>query len=807
MPQKLPPSHFGCSSPYSLSYGGRLRAVDPEHDLVLRDFIRAFRNAVARVCTVFESMSIDPEARALVYGIVWPKKLPPDLKEHPLFVSILARDAAAKAEKQPDHERNLGSPNQSWRAVFGTPRKTGPEVYVLDTFGEILPSAAAFRAAFEAALSPFPAESTKEQVLRDAVGKMKSFFSARENARELALQRDSTLHVLQERAPVFFGKLTALFEDARHWQRACRIWNDLRKALAAELVTAGSKTRDAWSAVNATQRAVMTDLARTIPEWNGVLPLREATAGAVRPDLAARFHQSLPAVLPELKPEDISRRLGRPGPSTILGKEPHLITTLLSYYNEQFQVFTDEELSELQSVEAHGLRRVAQGWIDSAKSKDSRHKALHNFFQKDVREFCIAIRPVKTVERNADTESWPLLSEGDFWTLNSEVPTRHANEIGVTITLPPFLRGEELSPKCSFACTIRGNVPFSKGNKIESLDIKNGMVQFRPNMVMHHPAETYVKPQAIRLREVDGRLFTDIAATQMTRVEREATVTKDFAANVNPRERVLIMHYLPGGSRLCTLSLFERIEEAPGWRLLQVTESRPRSDAGAYENGKRVRNRTRNSGPFIIIEDEAFRFRLSHLETKKQAATEGNSPDRNESVLATAGRQRTALGRTHYKQVAARIARIAYENRCGYILVGGGGRLITRGGMVHPTGNFLTMPSASLRTGCGSLLTALRKHGVTPLFTSGKVASIWMKGFVAGHRDAVARGSAFHVTRRQKQRPDTESSESDRGIRTLMRSPDGTTTCPFPLNAAWAILFGYFDKAFSELAKKVLASE
>jgi hypothetical protein len=181
--------------------------------------------------------------------------------------------------------------------------------------------------------------------------------------------------------------------------------------------------------------------------------------------------------------------------------------------------------------------------------------------------------------------AWPQIPQERYgWDFLPQIQAPRGNEIGVSIRLPAFrsLGGVE-HRATTVQATIRGHMlPLTKARVLEEqLDIKNP-TQFRPDRLSVQASvfgketkKTYGKAQALRLILEGTKIHAQISSENITEVERDPSVTRDFIANVKVLERVGILHYLPGGCRLVTMAIFERTADTSnptGWKLIKFRE-------------------------------------------------------------------------------------------------------------------------------------------------------------------------------------------------------------------------------------------
>jgi hypothetical protein len=333
------------------------------------------------------------------------------------------------------------------------------------------------------------------------------------------------------------------------------------------------------------------------------------------------------------------------------------------------------------------------------------------------------------------------------------------------------------------------------------LDIKNP-TQFRPDRLSLQPSvfgkerkKTYSKAQALRLILEGAKIYAQISSENITEVQRDPSVTRDFTENVKVLERVGILHYLPGGCRLVTMAIFERTADTSsptGWKLIKFRE----------QVGAKGRRQTAEKA-FLIIEDDELNFVVSNLVEQHQST----DPVENANNMRRTGKIKRHLADTRYKQIAARIARICRDHKVAYLFVCGGGRLISRGGINHPVNRFFTLLRNGGRTTlAGFLVNAANKSGIAIQCGAGKSAFISSKDTVLTGRipPQLHVVSAFHHIKKPEFGYKPGAIVVSKGRRDRLYDPITKSTSSFVLNASWSLLLYHFDKAFKTAADQVL---
>ena len=601
--------------------------------------------------------------------------------------------------------------------------------------------------------------------------------------------------------------------------RGCRHFAELRSKTLPTLKgsTGGYMPRQIIAACQRT--AMLSPQAAHIRSWQPLKPLTDEDRA-----IAAKFDkvtQAFIAQIPVAAPstafeEDVFRRFARAhSHPKELARDVNHILTLLRQYNQAHEIYsTDEEKKayiEAVTPLLPGKPSYHIGWLricDEAKAKPATKKSrqLYTFVTKEVQPFVEASHEVQIPMAPDTTEFWPQLAEGAQWEIISTGP---GNQLRATLRVPDAVDGEAV--RRDITVTLRGHLPFSESNALETpLDIKSG-VQFRPNRTLEFQTarnkqsrKTYLKLQSLRLLKRGDRLVARISAAQMTEVPRDATVTKQFALNIKPGERVAVIQLCPGGSALCNLMLFQKKRNAghTGWTHVPLSEivSDIRKESYQTVNGKRTHVTTQRQvqRAFVTLNDFPYAQAMARLELTKRQRTAGNKPDENTETLREFGRTKTAFTDSHYKQVAARIANICSRNNVGYAIIAPGGRLYSRIDAIqvlHPTKKLFSVSTAS-----GSLVNAFNKAGVTALVTRTKAAQIWVKPFVLhGDLQSCQLGSIPALPE------DTQNRPKDWRNRKRIAAPNNNESVAYPLNACWAILLDHQLPAFRTHVDSLLA--
>jgi hypothetical protein len=656
----------------------------------------------------------------------------------------------------------------------------------------------------EAIFGRFQKLRARDAVATAAFRILRSFLSSTTNARKLIADREVVFGAAMARKPTFYEPFYRFHKHLGSWNHACRFYRLTRQALRVDAVPE--------SVINASQKIVM-DRHRDIPAWANVYPVNDDERDIVNqePKVPEIFERQLPSA--NAVQEDIFRRYGEPGPPILLAKDPYFIRTVLELLNDAEGVFTTEADREqfIHTIKKRGKLSYHDGWVMMCREvelkrrkADPRFRRCVEFVTGELREFITSCRAVRTPSLKAGLMAWPEFPQTrSGWKLLPQTKETRGNEVRASIQLPAFrsLGGVEYKAT-TVHTTIRGHMPLAKARLLEEqLDIKNP-TQFRPDRFSLQASvfgketkKTYTKAQALRLVSKGGKIYAHISSENITEAERDPSVTRDITQNVRTVERVAILHYLPGGCRLGTMAIFEKTADTSsptGWKLIKFREQ------VRAEHHRQFAEKT-----FLIIEDDEFNFIVSSLAKQYQST----GPVENAKNNIRAGEIKRHLAETRYKQIAARIARICRDNKVGFLFVGGGGRLVSRGGVNHPVNRFFTISKRGSRTMlAGFLVNAAAKSGITIQCGPAKPAFISSKETVSTGRipTQLQVVSAFHHTKKPEFGYASGGIAISKGRRDRIYDPITNSTSSFVLNASWSLLLYHFDKGFNAAADQIL---
>jgi len=795
---KLKSSELGCGVPYRLTYSGQVFASSETRSL-LADYIRAYKASVEQVVLYFWEVIRRGEGDELTaYILIGPSKVPQHIADTEVWQEVMGKESDYVALKKGGDLKVIYT-----MAGYEVKTRAGKSLaHFVKQFNLGISDLNLEKV--EALFGFSPTLGIRDTVAAASFRILRSFLSSATNVRQIIADRQSVFAAAMVRNPTFYEPFYGFCKHLGSWNHACRFYKSTRQALRVEGVPE--------SVINASQKIVM-DRHRDIPAWANTHPVNDAEieiANQMR-NVIEVFERRLPTS--DAIEEDIFRRYGKPGPPLVLAKDTHFIRTVLRMLNDAEGLFTTDADKEefLQTIKKRGKIRYHHGWdtmcreVEAKKRKaDPRFRRVVGFVTGELREFINSCRAVRTPSLKDELVAWPQIPQERYgWDFLPQMEGARGNEIGVSIWLPAFrsLGGIEHRAATVHA-TIRGHMPLSKAHVLEEqLDIKNP-TQFRPDRLSIQASvfgketkKTYSKAQALRLILEEAKIYAQISSENITEVQRDPTVTRDFSQNVKMLERVGILHYLPGGCRLVTMAIFERTTDTSnptGWKLIKFREQ-----VGTKDH-RHIAEKT-----FLIIEDDELNFVVSNLVEQYQST----DPGENANNMRRTGEIKRHLADTRYKQIAARIARICRDHKVGYLFVCGGGRLISRGGVNHPVNRFFTLSRNGGRTTlAGFLVNAANKTGIAIQCGAGKPAFISSKDTVLTGRipPQLHVVSAFHHMKKPEFGYAPGAIAISKGRRDRLYDSITKSTSSFVLNASWSLLLYHFDKAFKAAADQVL---
>jgi hypothetical protein len=798
MTTKLKSSELGCGVPYRLTYSGQVFASSETRSL-LADYIRAYKASVEHVVRYFsEVIGRGGGDELTAYILIGPSNVPRHIADAEVWRDVMGKEFDYVTLKK----------GGDLKVIYTIARykvKTRVGKYLTEFSKQFdLEISDLNLEKVEALFGLFPKLGARDAVATAAFRILRSFLSSATNARKLIADRELVFAAAMARNPAFYEPFYRFCKHLGSWNHACRFYHLTRQALRVEGVSE--------SVINASQKIVM-DRHRDIPAWASAHPVNDAEREIAneKPKILEVFERSLPSS--DAIEEDIFRRYGKPGPPIVLAKDTYFIRTVLRMLNDAEGLFTTDTDKEefLQTIKKRGKISYHHGWdtmcrdVEAKKRKaDPRFRRFVEFVTGELREFITSCRAVRIPSLKDELVAWPEIPQQTYgWDFLPQIEGARGNEIGVSIRLPAFrsLGGVE-HRATTVQATIRGHMPLAKARVLEEqLDIKNP-TQFRPDRLSVQASvfgketkKTYTKAQALRLILEGAKIYAQISSENITEVERDPSVTRDFTENVKALERVAILHYLPGGCRLGTMAIFERTADTSsptGWKLIKFREQ-----VGAKDH-REIAEKT-----FLIVEDDELNFLVSNLAKQYQSA----DPGENANNMRRTGDIKRHLADTRYKQIAARIARICRDHKVGYLFVGGGGRLVSRGGVNHPVNRFFTVLRKGGRTTlAGFLVNAAMKSGIAIQCGTAKPAFISSKDTVLTGRipPQLHVVSAFHHMKKPEFGYAPGGIAISKGRRDRLYDPITKSTSSFVLNASWSLLLYHFDKAFKAAADHVL---
>ena len=798
MTTKLKASDLGCGVPYRLTYSGQVFASSETRSIVT-DYIRAYKASVERIVRYFSEVIGRGEGDELAaYILIGPSNVPQHIADTEVWRDVMGKESDYVTLKK-------GGDLKVIYTIAGHEVQTKVGEYLANFVKQFDLGISDLNCEKVEALFEFsPRLGMRDTVAAAAFRILRSFLSSATNARKLVADREGVFVAAMARNPAFYEPFYRFCKHLGSWNHACRFYRLTRQALRVEGVPE--------SVINASQKIVM-DRHRDIPAWANTHPVKDAERdiASLEPKVSEVFERDLPAS--DAIEEDIFRRYGKPGPPIVLAKDTYFIRTVLQMLNDAEGLFTTDADKEefLQTIKKRGKISYHHGWdtmcrdVEAKKRRaDPRFRRVVEFVTGELREFITSCRAVRIPSLKDELVAWPEIPQQTYgWGFLPQIEGARGNEIGVSIRLPAFrsLSGVERRAT-TVQATIRGHMPLAKARVLEEqLDIKNP-TQFRPDRLSVQASvfgketkKTYAKAQALRLILEGEKIYAQISSENITEVERDPSVTRDFTENVKPLERVGILHYLPGGCRLGTMAIFERTADTSsptGWKLIKFRE-----EVGAKDR-RQIAEKT-----FLIVEDDELNFVVSNLAKQYQSA----DPGENANNLRRSGEIKRHLADTRYKQIAARIARICRDHRVGYLFVSGGGRLVSRGGVNHPVNRFFTISRNGGRTTlAGFLVNAANKNGIAIQCGTAKPAFISSKDTVLTGRipPQLHVVSAFHHMKKPEFGYAPGGIAISKGRRDRLYDPITKSTSSFVLNASWSLLLYHFDKAFKAAADHVL---
>lgn len=814
--EKQSPQELGCLRPFALTYKARLFCdrANPEEAQLLRGFLTTYMEACQKLAHYLAAWFDGSERHRLaVLLLVMPSKIP---------AGILQSDAWQLISNAPENEflertwssyaeKNLHRNLRALAGIDADEKRTtkGGDVALMiwDRFKLPVPT----REEFDSIFGCFPQEFWRNEMSEAVQGVLRSYFSGRETVREEMEKRETRRRELYPKAPGFYDWLTDWLHDEGAHAQASRMFDAVRRSL-----------KDVDPGL---LRACQTKALLERPDAKDYHP-RLINAwwqerAAERPEIVAQFAAAFPDPVPEppsWEPDRLRRFCSAKLHVLACAKEPHFIGSLLGALQTHLNLFSEEEVTEIvRNVQQMGKKRIHRGWLHLCASKSARDKQVVKLVN-EAREYARMLRPVKQTELRDDGTFWPLLpfGQGGGW--------QHAGEgdemcrAEVSFDVPAYRDAEgNVTEKRRITVLLRGHLPHNGTTALpEPLEVRDGLTQYRPDRTkpvfgqhpQADPRQMFLKAQAIRLVEDDHGL----AAAWCSKLMTEATVLPvkktPLYDTLQVGDRVAVFCFLPGGSVLGDLVLFEKTDDAIGWRLVTLEEARPRSDAGMLTGS--VDPATPGSAspqpwlckrrPFIRLDAAGVDHAFSGMvcESEKRG---GSNPDANESAMSWLGQKRTRGGDTMYKQLASRMERIIAWNRAKVVLIAVGGvSVYGKSRVMHPLRRFMDI---GLRS--GYLFTALARQGIPWSVVSNRYSRVWMRDFLSDPTVGILEcGEKFRRLRKGEIKTGDDTRESTRGSLTHLRCRE--SRCDLPLNAGWAALLTWTQPRVKELADLALVA-
>jgi hypothetical protein len=619
---------------------------------------------------------------------------------------------------------------------------------------------------------------------------------------------------------------------------AARYFTELRRSLREEQVPGEVIAACQWKAV--------LNQARLAP-WHPAEPLDpEFLAIAERnPNVLARFEALLPdgvpaAPLPSDRFKRISSTKARPRD---LGRNIHIMSRVLALHQAAFNSLPPERLAAIDGRDADRAHtKEHQGWLKivaATKKSDPALFAIRTFVLGPVREFCNAMWPVIVPEAPEATGLSPVLANNlrYGWAESDETPaSAPANSMAVSILVPSYRKADgTMTTDVRVEALVRGNIPGQRARKLDTpLNVLNGATQFLPDRTIAMPGTSgqrrlFVKLQAMRLYEAGARLFgifsasvmpempesSRAAAQERAAARRAAKMRKEVIKpgrfrELSDGERVATVHVAPGGLRVATVAIFQRVTPSKncptGFEQIEFTQQVYRSDADAFDGeGKRRRIKFNQATKAErIVSFEADSLDRQFEERAKPAPAGAGLPTANEVHMAQFGAFRTNAGKVFYRKIAREIADICARNQVGHVVVGGAGIIYGKSRVQHPARDFYTlMKVGGKQQPVGYLPNAMGKIGASLYAVSAKGANFDVHAARRGLDGELSPVNAFNVVREiDDDEVRTVAYAKGKKVRIIRsdwisKGEDWlqASRC-YPTNAAWAILLIWHDAAF-----------
>jgi len=848
------PVDLNCGTVMSLAFKGHLAAVSSSDDTLLFEFIRAYRGAISLTVEFIVSLTKSNfDDRIAVYLLLNPTHVPADIAASPLWTEVVT---------SPDG----GVAGASWEKI-----QAASNIYLMMR-GYVDPTARATQGgkAFAAVLAHYgikPTSLTMENTekhfgffaganvslsFRAAVaGAAKSFLSNRELAFQLNLERRQTIDRLLEQYPEFFGPFMRVHKTESAFASAARHFADLRRALKSEGYLGKVIAACQWRTVIGQEH---------LAAWQPAENLDEnflATAEQY-PEVVARFVALTPiASPPPLLPSDRFHRIAsaKSSPRDI-AKNIYVVTRVLSIYQAAFKTLSSEKYAEIAPFNAERPNsKEHQGWlkiIAATKKTDPALFAIRSFVLGPVREFCNAMWPVTIPDSPKLSGLSPLVPNNiryGWSESNSALVDIPSNALPISVLIPGYRQvNGVMTTEVRVEALVRGNIPGIRARKLASpLNVKNGLTQFLPDRSLPMPGTSgtrsiFLKLQALRLYETNGRLFGIFSACLMPELPessiaptreraemrknakaRSQVIERGRYREISIGEKVATIHVAPGGLRVATVAIFQRVapsaDSPTGFEQIEFTRLVQRSDSSAYVGLGEERRLKFNQG---LKKERIVNFEADELDREFEkldklpsvGATGFIPPLVNQKHMATFGAFRTNAGKLFYRKIAREIADLCARNQVGHVVVGGAGIIFGKSRTQHPFRDFYTlMKVGGKQQVFGYLPTSLSKVGARIYAVSAKGARFDMQSTRRGLDAPLNPVTAFHISRVD----DTEEQSTvavTKGKKTRIIRNDWVShgedwirasKC-YPTNAAWAILIHWFDAEFKEKVDAALES-
>ncbi|MDD2765826.1 MAG: hypothetical protein PHE83_17835, partial [Opitutaceae bacterium] len=708
---KTLPAMLGCGRPSATAYKGRITTLTPDDQPRLANYVTVYR-VIARdlLQHLLGMIKAGGDDRLAVFLMVVPAKAPEDIQATRVWQEVVAIEKNPRfAGKSWLEIVNSGSLQHLFRAVAGA---KGRATVAGDAFIQLLADygirpTSLTRELYEKLFGGIDSDIILSGLSNQVSGMLSAYLSSRTNAIESNKAKQAVLAELNTKQAAFFNPFGRWYATEGARNAAARHFSDLRHVLKGEGVDRAVTGACQW-------RAVLNH--PEISAWQPVdMPEPEFLAMAdANPAIVARFEQLMPATvgatIPEARRLDKFRRLvSKKKTIKVLARDPDLIRRILRLYQDHTRAFSPEQVNDwVENVVQKGPYTEHAGWEAICASRSPEAKAVREFVAGPVREFCEAMRPVTVPDEIQADKIWPTWANDAYgWTeLTDPAVPLHGNEVLISLFIPRYRPANdgEFLPAQKIKLKVRGNLPGSRAVRLpQPIDVLQGETQFRPNQKVNMPGDVsgrviYLKYQALRVTATsEGGLFGSFSATIMPELpkasvdhaktvcaarqeakQRDETPDPKLGKKPAVGERVATVQIAPGGLRIASLAVFERVsadKDAPtGWKQIAFEREVARTDDAAHGMRKVGVDPHQQDvmrrvivHPVRIRKDLIANFEADDLDRRFAAITARPAagyvtPVANELQMEVAGGYRTQAGKLYYRMIARRIAATVTRN-------------------------------------------------------------------------------------------------------------------------------------------------